>query len=178
MTLTLTSAVEVGQTVLLSYTDAVGDTVAATQDAAGNDAASFVNMTVSNSTPRAHIAETPTNLIALGNASLDAAGHITTQTESATIQQVRTLMAAENNGTTTIHSVNVSAADAATLAPDANDAITLVDVTGVFRYRQRCRNFAGRISSTRQISRSRVVVLTRLSISLNARAPMVLPEVF
>ena len=50
VTLTLATAVELGQTVVMSYTDAVGDTSATIQDAAGNDAASFVNLTVTNAT--------------------------------------------------------------------------------------------------------------------------------
>ena len=51
VTLTLTTPVLNNQTVLLNYTDVVGNTVNAIQDAAGNDALGLTNQAVTNTTP-------------------------------------------------------------------------------------------------------------------------------
>ncbi|QEI04609.1 DUF4214 domain-containing protein [Pigmentiphaga aceris] len=51
VTLTLASAVTAGQAVTVAYTDQVGDDANAIQDLAGNDAATFAAVSVSNVTP-------------------------------------------------------------------------------------------------------------------------------
>ncbi|MCW8202153.1 SwmB domain-containing protein, partial [Verminephrobacter aporrectodeae] len=64
VTLTLSSAVAHGDTVSVSYADpTTGDDTSATQDAAGNDAASFTNSPVRNETPDT----TPPELAATGH---------------------------------------------------------------------------------------------------------------